>query len=32
MFLNYSSQQSALKTVLDGAVNIYQMQNNLAQN
>lgn len=32
MLLNYNSQQSALKTVLDGAVNIYQMQNNLLQN
>lgn len=32
MLLNYNSQQSTLKTVLDGAVNTYEMQNNLLQN
>lgn len=32
MLLNYNSQQSTLKAALDGAVDTYQMQNNLLQN
>lgn len=32
MLLNYNSQQSTLKTVLDSAVNTYETQNNLLQN